>query len=85
MEAIMSIWENTSIKRLRGINHPVTETVDNSQPHTIVVYRFATVRFPFLHFSVLFSKDVHEKSVINGLTEYASGKLNVRLELSGDP
>ena len=77
----MTISENAPIKRLRSINHPVTETVDDLQHTTIVAYRFTATRFPFLLFFVLFSKDVHEETVINGLTEYASEKLNFRLKL----
>ena len=76
----MSISGNALIKRLRGINRPVTETVDNPQHPTITVYRLVTMRLSFLPFSVLFSKDVHEETVIDGLTEYASENLNFRLK-----
>ncbi|CAF4441542.1 unnamed protein product, partial [Rotaria magnacalcarata] len=72
MQANTSIAGSTPIKRLRGMNQPITLVTDISQQPTAAACRFATTRFPFSPFTVIFSQDVREKSVIDDLTKHAS-------------
>ncbi|CAF5188460.1 unnamed protein product, partial [Rotaria magnacalcarata] len=76
MQANTSIAGSTPIKRLRGMNQPITLVTDISQQTTAAACRFATTRFPFSPFTVIFSQDVREKSVIDDLTKHASETLN---------
>ncbi|CAF2110420.1 unnamed protein product [Rotaria magnacalcarata] len=71
MQANTSIAGSTPIKRLRGMNQPITLVTDISQQTTAAACRFATTRFPFSPFTVIFSQDVREKSVIDDLTKHA--------------
>ena len=81
MQTNRSSSGNTPVKRLRGMNQPVMLTTDNSQQPTTAACRFATTRFPFSPFPVIFSQDVREKTVIDDLTKHASEILNFKLRL----
>ncbi|CAF4172105.1 unnamed protein product, partial [Rotaria sp. Silwood2] len=81
MQANMSVSGNTPIKRLRGMNQPVLMSRDNPQQPTTAACRFATTRYPFSPFSVIFSHEVREKTVIDDLIKNASEKFNFELRL----
>ena len=53
---------------------------DNQQQPSIAACRFATSRFPFSPFSVIFSQEVREKLVIDDLMKHALDILNFELK-----
>ncbi|CAF4422463.1 unnamed protein product [Rotaria sp. Silwood2] len=72
---------NTQIKRLRGMNQPIFQPTDNIQQPTIAACRFATTRFPFSPFSVIFAQEAREKLVIDDLTKFIRENVNFELKM----
>ncbi|CAF3404734.1 unnamed protein product, partial [Rotaria sp. Silwood2] len=72
---------NTPIKRLRGMNQPIFQPTDNILQPNIAACRFATTRFPFSPFSVIFAQEAREKLVIDDLTKFIRGNVNFELKM----
>ncbi|CAF2645748.1 unnamed protein product [Rotaria sp. Silwood2] len=53
---------------------------NNQQQPSVATCRFATTRFPFSPFSVIFSQEVREKLVVDDLIKHALAHLNVELK-----
>jgi hypothetical protein len=53
---------------------------NNQQQPSVAACRFATTRFPFSPFSVIFSQEVREKIVVDDLIKHARDNLNFELK-----
>ncbi|CAM4809262.1 unnamed protein product [Rotaria magnacalcarata] len=67
---------NTQVRPQYPQTNRIFDRNDNIQQPISALCRFATTRFPFSPFSVIFSQEVRDKVVIDDLTKHASEHLN---------
>ena len=77
---------NTPNNRISGVNQQRNEARervvpnDNEQVPSVAACRFATTRFPFSPFTVIFSQEVREKIVVDDLIKHAFENSNFELK-----
>ena len=73
---------NAPTKRLRGMNQQTTQPLKNPPEPSAAACRFATTRFPFSPFVVIYTQAVRDNIVIDDLTKHAREVFNFELKLA---